>query len=187
MLANRIQHLKDEIARSARRTKEASLREKDISRMKKVSTERRELAASTKLQASKREIVEEGYFGIWVPGGSHLNAKKVEGMKKAEIMKLKAEREAKERKERAAKIEAIKKKRIEMIKAKKAAEEKRLAALKAQYKKKMEAERAKRKQAEATVSRLEEEEARLIEMLKSQQDHQRSAYESLQSTILGSD
>ena len=60
----------------------------------------------------------------------------------------------------------------------------RISKLKEQYKKKMEAEALKRVQAEKVVSKLEEEEARLIELLKEQQVQQQAAYTKLQDTIV---
>ncbi|GMI01849.1 hypothetical protein TrVE_jg3615 [Triparma verrucosa] len=185
-LANRIQHLKDEVARSARRTEEASKRQREIKKQKMESEARKEHAHDGREAAmvSKKEIEEIGYYGTWVPGGGQIAPDKAKGMMKSEVMKLKAEREAKLLKANKKRIEEIKKKRLEMAAAKKKAEEIRIAKLKEQYKKKMEAEALKRTQAEKVVSKLEEEEARLIELLKEQQVQQQAAYTKLQETIV---
>jgi len=75
-------------------------------------------------------------------------------------------------------------KRDALADAKKKSEEARIKKMKDLYLKKMEAEAKKREEAEAIVLKLESEEERLIELLKSQQGEQRNAYEKLQNTIV---
>jgi hypothetical protein len=183
LLANRIQHLKDEMERAKKRTVEAMKRQKEIQVMKMESQKRKELAKIPKPVRKKREE-EEQLNGPWIHGGTHFKTTGPEGMRKDVILKLKAEREAKEKKERAAKIEAIKKKRLEMLAIKKKQEEERIAKLKEQYKKKMEDEAKKREEAEKKLTVLENTEAELIEELRKQQEEQKIAYQKLQDTIV---
>ncbi|GMI06071.1 hypothetical protein TrRE_jg13143 [Triparma retinervis] len=183
LLANRIQHLKDEMERAKKRTVEAMKRQKEIHEMKVSSQKRKELAAIPKPNRKKREE-EEQLNGPWIHSGGNFKVSKPEGMKKEVILKLKAEREAKEKAARALKIETIKKKRLEMMAVKKKREEERLKALKEQYRKKMEGEARKREEAEKKLTVLEDTEAELIEELRKQQEEQKIAYQKLQDTIV---
>ena len=97
---------------------------------------------------------------------------------------MKASREATLLKQNKTRIEAMRKKREEIQKAKLKAESDRIAKHKEIQEKKIAVEAGKRKEAEGMVSKLEEEEAKLIEMLKGKQEVQREAYEKLQRTIL---
>ena len=63
--------MKDEVARAAKRTKEASSRSVVIS-MQKVESESRRERSKVHLSKSgveKKVIEEAGYYGTWIPGG----------------------------------------------------------------------------------------------------------------------
>ena len=184
-MANRIQHLKDEVAKAAGRTREAGKRAKVVKGLKQETVMRQEKAMELKPSGEKKVIEDAGYFGTWIPGGLQGPKKEFETIHVTQIIKIKRENVAALLAKNKQKIEEVKKKRIEMAAAKRKAEASRIAGLKAQYQKKMAAERARREAADEAVGVLEEEERRLIEVLREQQEEQRIAYVALTETIVG--
>jgi len=108
-----------------------------------------------------------------------------DGMDAAEISRLIKKREEDILKKNRSKIAEIRKREEDMAKKKRMEEEKRIKALRDQFRKKMEAEKKKREEAESVVNKLEEEEMRLIEVLRKTQQVQANAYEGLKETIVG--
>ena len=74
LLANRIQHLKDEMARASRRSKEADNRSKEIEMQKKESLMRKNEKVP-RLGVQKLIVEEEGVYGTWVPTANRSHIK----------------------------------------------------------------------------------------------------------------
>ena len=74
LLANRIQHLKDEMARASRRSKEADSRSREIEKQKMESLQRK-VDKVPRLGGAKKIIEEEGVYGTWVPTANRSHIK----------------------------------------------------------------------------------------------------------------
>jgi hypothetical protein len=196
LLANRLQHLRNEQAKAQKKIEETKRRASDIKQLKKKNVDMADNRVNNQRDMNSRLGMEM----------QHINRQRQERQKNVQQSRayltkkrrdevlaqkehqrrnqafIKAQREEEERRNRA-KREAIIK-RQQAVKARKEREAReREARLQAQHAKRMQEEKAKAEAAEKAVRDMEAEEERLIEELRKTQASQRAAYEELQSSL----
>ena len=197
LLANRLAHLRAEEEKARRKIDETKKRAGEILEMK----DRNATVAKRKQdeRASRKAIVNREQQLVAMRRqklrddrkvkGTKSNASKLDYVKQQREEKLARQEQGKRRKaEEVAKARAMKEKirqrEIAMRQKREREEKERRAKQAEEYKRRLTEERSKQIVADEEISKMEEEEMRLIERLRATQDMQRQAYATLEAALV---
>jgi hypothetical protein len=196
LLANRLQHLRNEEAKARKKIDETRKRAGEIKSLKdrnKSSNQHREQLQSfhnqvvaheqqdvTATRTNRKAQIESAMTTLKQSRHNEVENKRA-GRKQNEEM-IAAQRAAERKRNEDRKLE-IKRAQQAALEKKRKDEQERQQRIQEEYRQRMEEERQRKDGAENTIAQMEREEELLIERLRQTQNTQRQAYEELQSTL----